>query len=55
MTGWRRSTFLAATTAKQCAAYGGRVGFQAVDHFAAHVIETKENLELAKAVLRARE
>jgi len=55
ITGWRRSTFLAAAASGQCATYAGRVGFHAVDHFAAHVIKTEEDLQLAKAVLAARQ
>ncbi|MBX3731184.1 MAG: cytidyltransferase [Verrucomicrobiae bacterium] len=52
ITGWRRSTFLAAAEAGQCATYAGRVGFHAVDHLAAHVIKTEADLQLAEAVLR---
>jgi CMP-N-acetylneuraminic acid synthetase len=55
ITGWRRSTYLAAATAGQCATYAGRVGFHAVDHFAAHVIKTESDLQLAEAVLKSRE
>lgn len=54
ITGWRRSTYLAAATAGQCATYAGRVGFHAVDHFAAHVIKTESDLQLAEAVLKSR-
>lgn len=53
ITGWRRSTYLAAVQAGQCATYSGRVGFHAVDHLAAHVIKTEADLQLAEAVLRA--
>lgn len=55
ITGWRRSTFLAAAAAGGCATYSGRVGYYAVDHFAAHVIKIEEDLQLAEAVLRLRE
>lgn len=55
ITGWRRSTYLAAVAAGQCATYSGRVGFHAVDHFAAHVIKTESDLQLAEAVLKSRE
>jgi CMP-N-acetylneuraminic acid synthetase len=54
ITGWRRSTYLAAATAGQCATYAGRVGFHAVDHFAAHVIKTESDLQLAEALLKSR-
>lgn len=55
ITGWRRSTYLAAVAAGQCATYSGRVGFHAVDHFAAHVVKTELDLQLAEAVLKSRE
>jgi CMP-N-acetylneuraminic acid synthetase len=55
ITGWRRSTYLAAVAVGQCATYSGRVGFHAVDHFAAHVIKTESDLQLAEAVLKSRE
>lgn len=55
ISGWRRSTYLAAANAGKCATYAGRVSFHAVDHFAAHVIKTEEDLQLAEAVLKSRE
>ncbi len=51
ITGWRRTTYLAATDAGTCATYAGRVGFHAVSHLAAHVIKTEEDLRFAEAVL----
>jgi len=51
ITGWRRSTFLAAARAGRCATYAGRVGLHAVDHFAAHVIKTESDFRLAEAIL----
>lgn len=51
ITGWRRSVYLAAVAAGQCATYAGRVGFFPVSHLAAHVIKTEEDLQLAEAVL----
>lgn len=53
ITGWRRSTFLAAAEAGQCATYAGRVGMHPVSHLAAHVIKTEEDLRFAEAVLQA--
>jgi CMP-N-acetylneuraminic acid synthetase len=52
ITGWRRSTYLDAVAGGRCATYAGRVGFHAVDHFAAHVIKTEEDLQLAEALIR---
>ncbi len=54
ITGWRRSTYLEAVANGQCATYAGHVGFHAVDHFAAHVIKTEEDLQLAEAFLSVR-
>lgn len=54
ITGWRRLQYLEAVSKGKCATYSGRVGFHAVDHFAAHVIKTEEDLQLAEAVLKAR-
>lgn len=50
ITGWRRATYLAAAQAGGCATYAGRVGFFQVDHLAAHVIKTEEDLQLAEAI-----
>ena len=50
ITGWRRSTYLEAALAGRCATYAGRVGFFQVDHLAAHVIKTEEDLQLAEAI-----
>ena len=55
ITGWRRQAFLDAMATGRCATYAGNVGFHAVDHFAAHVIKTEADLQLAEAVLRLRE
>lgn len=52
ITGWRRSAYLAAAAAGQCATYAGRVGFSPVSHLAAHVIKTEEDLALAEAWLK---
>jgi CMP-N-acetylneuraminic acid synthetase len=54
ITGWRRSTFLEAAAAGTCATYAGRVGFHPVNHLAAHVIKTEEDLQLAEALLPLR-
>lgn len=51
ITGWRRSTYLAAAASGACATYAGRVGFHPISHLAAHVIKTEEDLRFAEAVL----
>ncbi len=50
ITGWRRSTYLAAATAGRCATYAGRVGFREVSRLAAHVIKTEDDLRFAEVV-----
>lgn len=51
ITGWRRKTYLAAVRAGRCATYDGRVGFHPVSRFAAHIIKTEEDLNVAEALL----
>jgi CMP-N-acetylneuraminic acid synthetase len=51
ITGWRRTSYLTAARAGQCATYAGRVGFFPLNRFAAHVIKTEEDLKLAAALL----
>ncbi|MBT7065122.1 MAG: cytidyltransferase [Verrucomicrobia bacterium] len=51
ITGWRRSSYLAAARTGQCATYSGQVGFHPVSRFAAHVIKTEEDLQIAEALL----
>jgi CMP-N-acetylneuraminic acid synthetase len=51
ITGWRRSTFLAASAAGKCATYAGKVGYFPVSRLAGHVIKTEEDLQLAEALL----
>ncbi|MBL9138392.1 MAG: NTP transferase domain-containing protein [Verrucomicrobiales bacterium] len=51
ITGWRRSSYLAAVAAGTCATYAGRVGFHPISHLAAHVIKTEDDLRFAEAVL----
>ena len=55
ITGWRRSTYIAAYEAEKCATYAGRVGFYPIDRFAGHIIKTKEDLMIAEALLNVRE
>ncbi|MEX0383155.1 hypothetical protein V6X02_07500 [Spiribacter sp. 1M153] len=51
ITAWRRSTYLAATAAGQCATYAGRIGFHPVSALAGHVIKTEQDLRIAEALL----
>ena len=51
ITGWRRSTYLAAAAAGRCATYAGRVGFFPVNRLAGHVIKTEDDLRMAEALL----
>ncbi|NQU09817.1 cytidyltransferase [bacterium] len=51
ITGWRRTTYLAAHRAGQCATYAGRVGYFPVSRLAGHVIKTEEDLRIAAALL----
>ena len=51
ITGWRRSTYLAAVAEGRCATYSGRVGFFPVNRLAGHVIKTEDDLRMAEALL----
>lgn len=51
LTGWRRTSYLAAVAENRCATYAGRVGFHPISHLAAHVIKTEDDLQFAEAVL----
>jgi len=51
VTCWKRSSFLKAAAAGQCATYSGEVGFFNISKLAAHVIKTEEDLQFAEAVL----
>ncbi|MBG30835.1 MAG: cytidyltransferase [Opitutae bacterium] len=50
ITGWRRSAYLAAVEAKQCATYSGKVAFFPINPMASHVIKTEEDLRIAEAL-----
>jgi len=50
ITGWRRSTYLAAAKAGKCATYSGRIGYASVDRLAGHVIKTAADLAIAEAL-----
>lgn len=51
ITGWRRSTYLAAATAGHTATYAGKVGFYPIDRLGGHIIKTEEDLQFAEALL----
>jgi hypothetical protein len=51
ITGWRASTFLAASRAGDCATYAGRVDGFPIGSLAAHVIKTESDLLMAEALL----
>jgi CMP-N-acetylneuraminic acid synthetase len=51
ITGWRRSSYLDASERGACATYAGRVAFFPVNRYAALIIKTQEDLELAQAML----
>lgn len=50
ITAWRRSSFLAAAAAGQCATYAGRVGYSPVSRMAGHVIKTQDDFDIAVAL-----
>lgn len=51
ITGWRRTTFLAAAKNGQCATYSGKVGIFPINRMAGHIIKTEEDLRIAEALL----
>ena len=48
---WRRSTYLKAKAAGQCATYSGKVGFHTIGPLAGHIIKTERDLKIAEALL----
>jgi len=53
ITGWRRSTYIEAYEAGQCATYAGRIGLYPVNRSAGHIIKTEHDLKIAEALLEA--
>ncbi len=51
ITGWARAPYLRAIAAGECATYAGYVGFFPISRFAAHVVKTEEDLQIAEALL----
>ncbi len=54
ITGWRRSSYLAAVDKGDCATYAGTVGFHALDRLAGLIIKTQEDFHMAEALLPLR-
>jgi len=48
---WRAETYRETAGSGGCATYAGRVAFQPIGRFAAHVIKTEEDLRVAEALL----
>jgi hypothetical protein len=51
ITGWQASVYITAYETGQCATYVGHVGYYPIDRLAGHVIKTKEDLQIAEALL----
>ena len=51
ITGWTRSTYLAACDEGKCATYSGQVGYFPVSAISGHVIKTQQDLDIAAALL----
>jgi CMP-N-acetylneuraminic acid synthetase len=51
ITGWKRSTFLAALAAGRTGSYAGSIGFYPVSAISGHVIKTERDLKIAEALL----
>ena len=50
ITGWRRSTYLAAVESGKCATYAGKVKYFPISPMASHIIKTEEDLQVAEAL-----
>lgn len=50
ITAWKRSTYLTAFEAGQCATYAGRVELFPIDRFEGHVIKVQQDLDVARAL-----
>lgn len=51
ITGWRSDSYIKAYEKNQCATYNNSVGFFPINKLASHVIKTKEDMNLAEALL----
>ncbi len=54
ITGWRSTTYIAASEAGNTATYAGSIGFHPLDRMAGHIIKTEEDLQIAEALLPLR-
>jgi len=52
ITGWKRSTYIKAYESGACATYSGEVGYFPINKLAAHIIKTKEDLDIAEALYK---
>lgn len=50
ITGWKRTTYLEAYRAGQCATYAGNVGVYPVSEIAGHVVKTEADLRVVEAL-----
>ena len=51
ITGWRRDVFLQGVKENKCATFYGNVGFFTLSRLSGHTIKTKEDLQIAEALL----
>lgn len=51
ITAWKRSTYLAAYEARNCATYSGKIGYYPIDKLASHVIKSEQDLLIAESLL----
>ncbi|HVW77364.1 MAG TPA: NTP transferase domain-containing protein [Alloacidobacterium sp.] len=51
ITGWKRATYLEATSQGKTATYHGSVGFYPVNAISGHVIKVQQDLDIAEALL----
>jgi CMP-N-acetylneuraminic acid synthetase len=50
ITGWKRSIYIQAFEAKQCATYSGKVAYFPIGKLASHIIKTQADLDIAEAL-----
>lgn len=50
ITGWRAAAYRAAFEGGTTATYAGKVGFHALDRLAGHIIKTREDLDIVRAL-----
>ena len=52
ITGWKRDSYVKSYEQKKCATYSGKVGYFPINKLAAHIIKTKEDLQIAEALFK---